>query len=160
MLACRWKGAPPFLLQRMRPFLALRRELVALELDWDAPPFPQATDDVKPKEQAQLQIDLGNLKDLKNQLEANRLLQESYKHRETGHFSHAIEALRRALEKDPSNAEASNNLAWFLLIGSNELRNATEALPLARRASISTLSMCSSSAKKLLRSKRCCGSGM
>jgi WD40 repeat protein len=112
---------------------ALRRELHELGLDWDALPFPEATDDPQ-KKPLQLDVDLGNPKDLQDQSDAHRLLHESYQHREAKRFGQAIEALRRAVEKDPNNAEADNSLAWFLLIGPKELRNPAEALPLARRA--------------------------
>jgi serine/threonine protein kinase/WD40 repeat protein/tetratricopeptide (TPR) repeat protein len=46
----------------------------------------------------------------------------------------ALLDLRSAVAIDPDNALGSNNLAWLLLTGPKELRNAEEALPYARAA--------------------------
>src|SRR5262249_41024604 len=46
----------------------------------------------------------------------------------------ALQALHAAVEIDPKNATAQNNLAWMLLTGPKELRDARQALPHALSA--------------------------
>jgi tetratricopeptide (TPR) repeat protein len=109
---------------------ALRKELAAFGLDWDAPPYPTATEGPD-RRVPQVTVDLGNLKGF---AEGDRLLREGNQHWYAKKYDKAIEVLRQAVQKDPDNAEANNNLAWFLIAGPKEFRNAKEALPFARKS--------------------------
>ncbi len=109
---------------------ALRRELAAFGLDWDARPY-STSNEGPDRRVPQVTVDLGNLKGF---AEGDRLLREGNQHWYAKKYDKAIEALRQSVRKDPDNAEANNNLAWFLIAGPKEFRNAKEALPFARKA--------------------------
>jgi serine/threonine protein kinase/WD40 repeat protein/tetratricopeptide (TPR) repeat protein len=49
-------------------------------------------------------------------------------------FDQAVADLRRAVQLDPGQAEACNNLAWLYVTGPQKLRDPAKALPLARQA--------------------------
>jgi WD40 repeat protein len=105
---------------------ALRAELSALGLDWEAPPYPPAPPSLD-SQSLQVTVDLGFV-------EVERLLSEGNRHWSAREYGEAIEAVRRAVERDPNSPEANNNLAWFLIAGPNELRNTKEAVLYARKA--------------------------
>jgi serine/threonine protein kinase/WD40 repeat protein len=109
---------------------ALRAELATLGLDWEAPPYPPAPQSAN-HHAPEVTVDLGNLKGF---AEADRLLRVGNRHWNAKEYGKAIESLRQAVQKDAENAEANNNLAWFLLTGPKELRDAKTALPFARKA--------------------------
>src|SRR5262249_55003140 len=90
---------------------ALRAELATLGLDWEAPPFPPAPQSAN-HHAPEVTVDLGNLKGF---AEADRLLRVGNRHWNAKEYGKAIESLRQAVQKDSENAEANNNLAWFLL---------------------------------------------
>jgi hypothetical protein len=107
----------------------LRTELRELGLDWDNSPLPPISEE--PIEPIQVTVDLGNLPrtSLAGELvETATRLEQAKKHGE------ALAALREAIKTDPNHILANNNLAWLLVAGPKELRDAQAALPLARKA--------------------------
>jgi eukaryotic-like serine/threonine-protein kinase len=107
----------------------IRTQLAELGLDWDAPPLPPASKE--PLEPLEVQVELGNFL---QQAEADRLVTEATRLSHDNKYVDALAALRQAVETDPENAMAHNNLAWQLLVGSKELRDSKAALPFARKA--------------------------
>jgi WD40 repeat protein/tRNA A-37 threonylcarbamoyl transferase component Bud32 len=94
----------------------IRAELVEIGLDWEMPPYPESTEVMhRPLE---VRVDAGS-----------RVREKGKRDLTT-----VIDRLRRAAQADPKNAETHNNLAWLLLTGPEELRNAREALPHAQKA--------------------------
>jgi WD40 repeat protein/Tfp pilus assembly protein PilF len=108
---------------------AIREELQALNLDWDAPPLPPPPE--LPAKPVQWVIEMADT--LKSK-EADRLIGEAAQFAAEKKHVQALAALRQAIQIDPSQAVASNNLAWFLLTGPKDLRDPKAALPLARKA--------------------------
>jgi hypothetical protein len=108
---------------------AIREQLKGMGLDWDAPPLPPAAEHrSRPLE---VQVQFGNLL---QGAEASRLVGEASRLVNEKKHAEALAALRQAIQTDPANAMAHNNLAWHLLAGPKELRDAKAALPLARKA--------------------------
>jgi tetratricopeptide (TPR) repeat protein len=97
---------------------ALRQELAKLDLDWDLPPYgPSKVDARQP---LQIRVDLGELKlSAADQLAMARQV---------------IDQRRRAVEANPNDAPACNNLAWEYLTAPEPLRDWKAALPLAQKA--------------------------
>jgi hypothetical protein len=87
----------------------IRARLVRLGLDWDQPPLPPA--EVDPPA-ARVDVDLGELHPARLQ---------------------AAES-RRVLRDKPNDPRSSNNLAWCLVTGPDDLRDPGAALPLAETA--------------------------
>jgi WD40 repeat protein/Tfp pilus assembly protein PilF len=110
---------------------ALRQELQALDLDWDAPPYPPAAKS-GPLPRIDVDVVLGNFA---QRAAADRLVTQAHSDLRSGKHAQALAALRQAVRIDPTDAEAHNALAWLLLTGPMSLRNPQEALPLARKAS-------------------------
>ncbi len=108
---------------------AIRRELRDLDLDWDAPPLPPA----RPAAPfpSRLIVDLGNLKE---KAAAAALVSKAAQLIMSRDDARAVAVLRKAVQTDPSHADAHNTLAWLLVTGPKELRDPAAALPLARRA--------------------------
>jgi WD40 repeat protein/Tfp pilus assembly protein PilF/tRNA A-37 threonylcarbamoyl transferase component Bud32 len=107
----------------------LRNELRELDLDWDdslSQPIPE-----DPIEPIQVTVDLGSLRQT---AEADKLVTEAAGLEERNQHAEALAALREAIKTDPNHAMAHNNLAWLLVAGPKELRDAQTALPLARKA--------------------------
>jgi tetratricopeptide (TPR) repeat protein len=108
---------------------ALRKELRELGLDWDHSPVPPISED--PIEPIHVTVDLGALG---RRAAAGELVDKAMRlERENKHVE-ALAALREAIKTDPSHPMANNNLAWLLLCGPKELRDAPAALPPAREA--------------------------
>jgi serine/threonine protein kinase/WD40 repeat protein/Tfp pilus assembly protein PilF len=108
---------------------AIREELQAINLDWDAPPLPRAPEDLaKPIQWVVETADFLRWK------EADRLTMEAAQFAAEKKYAQALDTLREAIQTDPTHARAHNNLAWALLTGHKELRDAKAALPLARKA--------------------------
>jgi serine/threonine protein kinase/WD40 repeat protein/Tfp pilus assembly protein PilF len=107
----------------------IRKELQALNLDWDAPPLPRGPEG--PAKPVQWVVEMADF--LKRQ-EADRLTGEAAQLAAEKKHGQALDALRQAIQTDPGHGLASNNLAWFLLTGPKELRDAKAALPVARKA--------------------------
>jgi serine/threonine protein kinase/WD40 repeat protein len=109
---------------------ALRQDLQALGLDWDAPPYPAApAGGTLPPLSAD--VELGNVV---QRAEADRLTEQGRDHARSGRAAEAVAALRQALRTDPTHAAAHNALAWLLLTGPKPVRDPGEALTLARKA--------------------------
>jgi serine/threonine protein kinase/WD40 repeat protein len=87
-----------------------RQRLAAMKLDWDLPPPPPPAGDAE--KPVRVDVDLG-------ELEPVRVSRAQY---------------RRALEANPDDASACNNLAWIYATGPPDLRNPKEALRLANNA--------------------------
>ena len=66
--------------------------------------------------------------------QADQLVLQAQQHLLTKEPAKALAALRQAIQTDPTHAEARNSLAWLLLTGPQELRDAKEALSAARKA--------------------------
>jgi WD40 repeat protein/Tfp pilus assembly protein PilF len=108
---------------------ALRIDLRELGLDWDDSPLPPTSDD--PIEPMHVTVDLGIFK---RSAEADKLVEKAAELGQAKKYGEALAALREAIHADPNHAHANNNLAWLLVTGPKELRDAREALPLARKA--------------------------
>jgi Tfp pilus assembly protein PilF len=110
---------------------ALRRELQGLGLDWEAPAYPRAAQS-GPVARIRVEVDVGKFI---QRATADRLAAEAHGLLRSGQADQALAALRRAVQTDPTHAEAHNRLAWLLLTGPTSLRDPREALPLACKAS-------------------------
>jgi tetratricopeptide (TPR) repeat protein len=104
----------------------LRRDLRELGLDWDNSPLPPISEE--PAEPIHVTVDLGKIGRLAELVDKAAKSEQAKKHRE------ALAALREAIKIDPNHVLANNNLAWLLVAGPKELRDAKAALPLARKA--------------------------
>ena len=111
----------------------IRRQLKKMNLDWEAPPLPDAPEERF--EPLQVKLDLGSSL---TKVEADRLVAKASKLAGEKKHAEALIALRQAIKIDPSHAQAHNDLAWLLLAGPKELRDPKAALPLARKAVEST----------------------
>jgi Tfp pilus assembly protein PilF len=108
---------------------AIRRELRDRDLDWDAPPLPPAQPAAA--QPSRIIVDLGNLKE---KAAAAALVSKAAQLMMSRDDARAVAVLRKAVQTDPSHADAHNTLAWLLVTGPKELRDPAAALPLARRA--------------------------
>src|SRR5581483_7645516 len=88
----------------------IRQRLAGLNLAWGLPPLPPPPGDAAVP--VRLEVELGEL------TPARQLLARS----------------RRALEANPDNAAACNDMAWIFAAGPTDVRNPTEALRLAQKA--------------------------
>jgi serine/threonine protein kinase/WD40 repeat protein len=96
---------------------AIREELTKLGLDWDLPAYPPPRIDPRP---LQVRIDPGDSSRLKP--DPRELARQT------------LDQRRRAVAANPNEPKACNNLAWSYLTAPDGLRDATAALPLARKA--------------------------
>jgi tetratricopeptide (TPR) repeat protein len=108
---------------------ALREQLTERGLDWDAPTLPPAAE--QPGRPIEVQVQFGNIIRF---TEANRLVAEAGRLVNEKKHAEALAALRQAIQAEPTHAMAHNNLAWHLLVGPKDIRDAKEALLLARKA--------------------------
>jgi eukaryotic-like serine/threonine-protein kinase len=98
---------------------AIREQLAKMGLDWNLPPYPPAPK-VDESQPLRAQIELGDPpRSPRDQEETTR---------------EAIEQKRRALDANPTSAEACNDLAWTILLAPEALRDWKAALPLAQKA--------------------------
>jgi WD40 repeat protein len=96
----------------------IREQLTKMDLDWHLPAYPAA--DTPKRQPLKVQIDLGDLaKPAPEPLKITRQL---------------IEKNRRALQANPNNARACNDLAWLFLTAPEPFCDWKAALPLARKA--------------------------
>ena len=93
--------------------------MTRVDLDWALPPYPprRGVDEPPP---LRIQVELGDL--AQSPEDDTRVTQE------------AIERKRRALEANPNDALACNNLAWMYLTAPEALQDWKAALPLAQKA--------------------------
>ncbi len=75
----------------------IRAELVELDLDWAAPPFPQAP--AAPRESLQVQVDLGSLS--AQPKDAIALLEKGLAHSDKGELDEACRCYREAITPQP-----------------------------------------------------------
>jgi WD40 repeat protein/tRNA A-37 threonylcarbamoyl transferase component Bud32 len=108
---------------------AIREQLRELGLDWSDEPLPPRPPVAR--EPLQITVELG---DFLKKAQVGRLLQQAHLHERAGEHTRALAIVRRAVQIDPTHAEAHNNLAWLLLTGPQKLRDAKQALPHARKA--------------------------
>jgi eukaryotic-like serine/threonine-protein kinase len=101
----------------------IRKELVRLGLDWDAPPYRPTGEAAGSPSELALEVDFGNLKKA-----VPPLLTPEEKARQV------IEHDRQALAENPDDPEACNQLAWTYLTVPAALRDVPAALPLAKKA--------------------------
>jgi tetratricopeptide (TPR) repeat protein len=94
--------------------------LKELGLDWDWPELPPVDPGRKAAEPPQMEVLLGD--------QARPVLTPEQKARQ------AIDRDRRAIEANPNDAAACNNLAWVYVTGPEALRDVKAALPLAEKA--------------------------
>ncbi len=98
----------------------IRQQLKELGLDWDWPDFPPADHSIIVRKPRQVEVLLGDLgKPAKTREQKAR---------------HNIERYRRAIEANPDDAAACNNLAWQFVTAPEALRDVNAALPLAEKA--------------------------
>jgi tetratricopeptide (TPR) repeat protein len=110
---------------------AIRRHLVRMGLDWDAPAYAD-TDAGAGNANAPLSnivVDLGPFT-----ADVQPLLKQAEQLEATGQIGPAIERLRQAARMSPDFAEVHNNLAWLLAASRGPLRDPDDALRHARRA--------------------------
>jgi WD40 repeat protein len=86
----------------------IRQRLAAMKLDWEPPLPPQADADAP----IHVEVDLGDLDPVRQ----------------------SLARYRRALEANPNDANACNEVAWIYVTGPADLRKPEEALRLARNA--------------------------
>lgn len=114
---------------------AIRAGLAELDLDWNAPPFPAASQGANASpptaEPLSIHFELG---DLPRWAEADALVRQAARQSDGKEHAKALDSLRKAVKAVPSHANAHNNLAWLLLTVPKELRNPAEALAEARKA--------------------------
>jgi tetratricopeptide (TPR) repeat protein len=103
----------------------LRMDLRELGLDWDDSPLPPISKD--PTEPIHVTVDLGDIGRFAQLVDKAARLEQAKKNGE------ALAALREAIKIDPNDVQANNNLAWLLVAGPKELRDARAALELARK---------------------------
>jgi hypothetical protein len=107
----------------------LRRDLKEMGLDWDNSPLPPISEE--PPEPIHVTLDLANLAQAAL---ADELVDKAAHLEQAKKYGESLAALREAVKADPNHAVANNNLAWLLVAGRKELRDAHAALPLARKA--------------------------
>jgi tetratricopeptide (TPR) repeat protein len=107
----------------------LRRDLRELGLDWDNSPLPPISEE--PTEPIHVTVDLG---DFQRSLLAGELVDKAGQLEQAQNYRESLAVLREAIKADPNHVLANNNLAWLLVAGPKELRDAQTALPLARKA--------------------------
>jgi WD40 repeat protein/Tfp pilus assembly protein PilF len=113
---------------------AIRRHLVDLGLDWDAPAYtePDPVTENGPPSPLKIVVDMGALSASSG--EVRSLLQQAQRFPQAGQIGEAIGMLRQAVRLSPDLAEIQNNLAWLLVTAPEPLRSPTEAIEHARRA--------------------------
>jgi Tfp pilus assembly protein PilF len=107
----------------------LRRDLRQLGLDWDNSPLPPISEE--PAEPIHVTVDLGN--ELQG-AHAGDLVGKAMQLEQAKKYEDPPATLREAIKTDSTHPMANNNLAWLLVAGPKELRDAHAALPLARMA--------------------------
>src|SRR5262245_36859115 len=107
----------------------IREQLSELGLDWDAPTLQPPIPSSQPRPIESIKED-----DARHWFEADGWIVEAERRRREGNNTAALDAYSNAVRCDSSQAQAHNELAWFLLVAPTELRNPKEALPLARKA--------------------------
>jgi serine/threonine protein kinase/WD40 repeat protein len=111
---------------------AIREQLQALELDWDAPPLPPAKKDAPP---LQVTVDLGQFARVASDRELQTLIAQADSLRATGDLVATLAVIRKGQALAPSDAEFNNYLAWLLVVCPDpKLRDVKQALELARKA--------------------------
>ena len=101
---------------------AIRDRLKTMNLDWDWPEFPPV--DPASKDAAPWKVEI--LPGESNPLVSNPTREQK--------AQQAIDNYRRAVEANPDDVLACNNLAWVLLTAPEALRDVQAALPLAEKA--------------------------
>jgi eukaryotic-like serine/threonine-protein kinase len=98
---------------------SIREQLADLGLDWDLAPYPPAPE-ILETQPLRVQVELGSLAQLvRDEKQITR---------------HLIEQKRRALEANPNDSGACNDLAWTYLTAPAALRDWKAALPVAQKA--------------------------
>ena len=100
----------------------IRGHLKAMDLDWDRPDFPPAKVAGNTAKLWKVEVQLGEFGKPMPSLPPEQAARQ------------AIKRFRAAVDADPENAEACNNLAWIYLTGPEPLRDVKAALPLAEKA--------------------------
>ena len=109
---------------------AIRERLDKMGLDWALPPYPPRAPDLKP---LRVELDMGNLAALIQAQESRRQGDGCLRSRQ---WEKAIAAYSKAIELEPENAYAINNLAWLLATCPEApFRDPKRALELAARTS-------------------------
>jgi eukaryotic-like serine/threonine-protein kinase len=110
---------------------AIREQLFKMGLDWDLPAYPPARSSVDATP-LQIKVDLGELGTI---IQAECHYQLGLDYLQSRQWDKAIAAYAKAIELDPKNAKAPNNLAWLLSTCPDaKFRDADRALELAKKA--------------------------
>ena len=109
----------------------IRKQLVEMNLDWDYPPFPSADEVTHSSDSLKFTVDMGTYTNLLQSREATVAASQIAHEGKTREY---VDLLKRAVELDPRNAGAQNNLAWILAVGSHDFRDITTALVSAAAA--------------------------
>jgi WD40 repeat protein len=123
----------------------IRAELARRDLDWDAPPYPQAS---APAEPLTVELDLGDFHQLRPQRLAEnfdravlaadhiavRWFLRGRFHYKAGRYAEALQDWREAVARKPDRALFWNELARLYVVAPEPLRDARAAVPLAEKA--------------------------
>ncbi len=111
---------------------AIREQLQALDLDWEAPPLPPAKKDPPP---LQVTVDLGQIARVVFARGLQTLIGQADFLRAKGDLVAALALIREIQALAPSDAELTNYLAWLLVVCPDpKLRDVKQALELVRKA--------------------------
>jgi WD40 repeat protein len=110
---------------------AIRKQLVEKDLDWDYPPFPPEVEVTPSADALKFTVDMGMHENL---IQSRQVTDAARQLSREGKTQEYINLLKRAVELDPRNARAHNNLAWTLAVGPQELRDTSTALVSAAAA--------------------------
>ncbi|MDX1925908.1 MAG: protein kinase [Pirellulaceae bacterium] len=98
----------------------VRKSLKGMDLDWDRPQYPARETTKVSTPPLSIQVDLGDL--------ANPKLTDQQQ------AQNDIERYRKAVNTNPDDPYACNNLAWTYLTAPESLRDVSAAVPLAEKA--------------------------
>jgi hypothetical protein len=124
----------PSLCVRVWDLRAIRKDLIGLGLDWEAPAYPEADPAAAtgPRSPLKVAVDMGAYRGLDE--EAWSLFHQAGELQEAGQVGEAIAAFRRVVDRSPDLALAHNGLAWLLATAPPPHRRSDEAVDHARRA--------------------------
>jgi tetratricopeptide (TPR) repeat protein len=134
---------------------AIRRKLAERDLDWNLPAYGPPKESDSPSAPLRVVVDRTSVEEQDPRLyeqqlrksiaewtkdiqadprSVDLLVKRAFAYFQLGEFVEARADLEKALELDPQNPMACNNLAWIYLKGPADLRDSEKGLALAQRA--------------------------